>query len=753
MAGLALATSACALFAPLPEPTDLDQRLAAFPTENIPFDGAVTIHWDAHQIPFIEAERDEDAAFALGMVHAHLRLGQMETVRRISQGRIAEMAGPIPFVLNLDHSLRTLGFGRGASDVLDVMPAETRSWVESFTAGLNHYLMTVERLPHDFRVMGFDRSPWTPEEVLTIGRLGGTDINWLVWFSLLEARNNGTLDQALAREQGFGSLAPSSIEATEAAASSRPGRDRALAMLNEILSNSARGSNSLALSGDRTASGLPLIANDPHLGVVQPNLWLIAGVKSPSFHVVGLMPTALPFFALGRNEDIAWGGTNMRAASSDLVDVGDLPESAFTTETYDIGVRFWFDTERASRISPYGPLLSDAPLMPFPEEARVALRWIGHQPTDEITALLAASQAANYQQFRQAFDTFGVSAQNMVYADRHGSIGLVSAAQIPQRPLERPTDIIISRQQADAYWADIATATELPYLLDPPQGFIASANNPPGEADFPIGWFFSSPDRIDRLSQLVRETTEPWDVGDLADLQTDAYSPSSVLLRDAVVARVGDRFQGTEAWDLITGWDGHFDADSRGALAFQAFYVPFAQALWAPLDRNDDWDDGDGKWRVLEVVDAADDATLIAAAETAMAAVPTVIEEHGSWGSIHRMRIQMLQGNIPVIGGRYQFIEYGVGGSQETVMKSAHDETVDAHTVNYGAQSRHISDLSDPDANYFVLLGGQDGWINSSTQLDQVDLWRAGSLIRVPLRVETVRQEAQHSMEFGVPGS
>ncbi|KAA5606718.1 penicillin acylase family protein [Roseospira marina] len=734
----ALATAACGLLTPLPEPTALEDRLSAFPTANLPLDGPVTVHWAPHQIPFIEATSDADAAFTLGLVHAHLRLGQMETARRLSQGRVAEMAGPIPFVLDLDHALRVLGFDRAAPDILAAMPEASRTWLTRFTDGINHYLMTVEDLPHDFAVLGLEREPWRPEEILTIGRLAGTDINWLKWVGLLKQRDRPDFATLLDRELRYGGLAPSSAAAVSEAADLRSGHDRALTMLTAILSGWGRGSNSLALAGSRTASGAPMIASDPHLGVSQPNLWLIAGVKSPSLHVVGLMPVALPLFALGRTPDIAWGGTNMRAASSDLVDVSDLPPDAFTRETHALGVRYWFDTERESRVSPYGPVLSDAPLLPFGEGETVALRWIGHTVTDEITALLQAARTDSLEDFRAALAPFGVSAQNFVYADRSGTIGLVAATQIPRRSADAPTRLIQPPDAIAAWWEDIASTADMPMIANPDAGFVASANNPPGASPFPIGWFFSSPDRIERLTEVVHGRETPWTVDALADLQTDTLSRSALALRDALAERMDTTQTAHPVWRQIAAWDGRYDGNSRGALAFQAFLAPFAATLWEALDRPQDWDGGDGKWRILEVVGVTDDAALGAAVQDALAAAEAPLAEYETWGDVHRLSIATVLGTAPIIGGRYRFGTVPVGGGQETLMKAAHPETVEPHTVRYGAQTRHISDMADPDANYFVLLGGQDGWFNSTTQFDQIDLWRQGTLVQVPLRPETV---------------
>ncbi len=167
----------CAVLQPLPRKTTLGERLGTFPTDNLPIKGPVTVSWNEFQVPFIEAETDADAAFALGLVHAHLRLGQMEIMRRISQGRLSEVGGPI--AAETDHALRILGLGNAVPEILAGMPPESRAWLNSFVAGINHYQANIARLPHEYRLLGLDRDPWTAADVLTVGRLASVDVNWI----------------------------------------------------------------------------------------------------------------------------------------------------------------------------------------------------------------------------------------------------------------------------------------------------------------------------------------------------------------------------------------------------------------------------------------------------------------------------------------------------------------------------------------------------------------------------------------------
>ena len=216
------------------------------------------------------------------------------------------------------------------------------------------------------------------------------------------------------------------------------------AALDDILRGLSRsGSNSLAIAGRRTKTGAALMANDPHLGLVLPNLWLLAGVKSPSFHAVGLMVPGLPFFAVGRNKMIAWGGTNMRAASSDLYDASKLAPGAITTRKETVKVRWWFDQEVSVRETALGPIISDAPLIETGTGKPLALAWVGHQQSDEITAMLKVSRAGSFAEFKKAFESFAVSAQNMLYADVEGNIGQVMAMRLPVRSARPPRDLVL----------------------------------------------------------------------------------------------------------------------------------------------------------------------------------------------------------------------------------------------------------------------------------------------------------------------
>ena len=233
----ALVVSSCALLAPLPKQKDVAERLAAFPTRGLPLEGRVMIHWSERQIPFIEADNDGDAAFALGLVHAHLRLGQMATMRMIARGRVSEMIGPLG--VDIDHGLRTLSYARAAAEIEQGMDEATRRWVQRFVDGINHYQDTASELPHDFGVLGLEPEPWTVEDVFVMGRLAGTDVNWLVWAGLLPLRARSGWDELWARLMTDGTVSLSSFE----------GDENTVAAQRWLGGLSKSGSNSLAVAG------------------------------------------------------------------------------------------------------------------------------------------------------------------------------------------------------------------------------------------------------------------------------------------------------------------------------------------------------------------------------------------------------------------------------------------------------------------------------------------------------------------------
>lgn len=736
---ISLLLLAYAALKPLPEAVSLRSRLDAIPVRDLPLRDEVAIHWNEHQIPFIDCQDDRDLPFSLGLVHAHLRLAQLELLRRIARGGIAELGGQL--FAPLDQAIRTLELDRAAPEIERNLPDDTRAWIQGYVDGINTYQSRAESLPFEFGIWDLDRRPWTVGDVLAIGRLIAIDVNWLDWFPMLKLRNHPDWPQLWSRLVTTGDTSLPSFRVTR--------RDR---FLRRILSYFTRtGSNSFVVAGRKSETGSALIANDPHVGLMLPNLWMLLGYRAPSEHAVGLMFPGIPIIALGRNTRIAWGGTNMHAASSDLFSVPGNDATQVRIRKERIKVRGWLDRRFSVRDTAMGPIVSDIPLLGARKGETFALRWTGHDASDEISALLAVSRAGNWDEFRVAFQNYAVSGMNVLYADVDGNIGQVLAVKLPVRRNAKPQDLILDISDPENIWSGYLTTEDLPYSYNPPEGFLVSANNRPVEHDVPISFLFSTNDRIHRISQLLsRESRVALDM--IKRIQADVHMPSAVGLRDFLMAKLrSDGFDKPddpaerEAIMLLRAWNGDYHPSSRGALAFELFVHHLSRQYYGPTFGaiKTATYASVGRIRPLLEEDIFKDTQEAVKGRLAAALQHTakLLKRYESWGSMHRYGLSHPMGALPLLGRRYRFLDHPAPGSSDTVHKTAHGSTDKRHRVGYGASARHISDLSDLDNNWFVLFGGQDGWLGSPTFMDQVPLWLEGSYVRMPMRIETVRAE------------
>lgn len=719
----------------VPTPVSCRERIAAFPTESLPVERPVVIRWNEHQVPFIEAETDRDLVFALGMVHAHLRLGQLAVFKRFFYGRLSEMAGP--FARDIDHAIRILDYGHAADEWERRMPDETRAWVQAFVDGLNAYQDRATQLPPEFKLMGIRPEPFTFRDILVGSRFAGTDFTWLTYFPLLERRGL----------PGFDKLWNRTLESGETpTSSSRP--DAPGADIEDLLLNTPRsGSNSAAVAPKRSASGAALIANDPHLGLSLPNLWILVGLRSPGFDVVGLSIAGLPMLGLGRNPDLAWGGTNLRAASSDLYDVSSLPPEAFETSETVIRSRFWLKTRRKIRRCAFGPIISDAKAVKCGGSGPIALRWVGHEANDEMTSFINCARARDAEEFRRAFIGYGVSGQNMLFATCKGDIGRILAVTQPVRTAFPKDDVVLDASDAGTHWRGFAGVMELPMILNPPEGIIASANDRPAGTDLPIGFTFGSDDRIRRLYDILNQR-QRLAFDDLVALQTDTRALDAAGVSTALGRLLAAVSEGSDVRAFaarLADWDGDYAEDSTGAVAFETFLYHVALDLYGGK-RPADLPDLYSQWSYLttyllpdlEALEADRRNGLLRAAAAAAARDAV---RYPTWGDMHRLRIGHQLSRLPVLRGAFIAANLPVGGSRQTPMKMAHGLVNGRHTATFGSMARHVSDLSDLDANWFALLGGNDGWLGSANFCDQLPLWRERRFIRMPLRPQTVAAE------------
>ncbi len=758
-AAVVASLTACVMFPARAGSVPAQQRRLGFPATGHDLHGTVTVRWDDRLVPFIEASDDRDVPYTLGLVHAYLRRGEMELLRLAAQGRLSEAGGP--FAVEIDRAIRIIGIPRSAAGVAAALRPDTRAWVERYLAGINTVVARGER-PWEMRIGGIADQPWTVEDIAAISRLAAVDPNWFA--VIAHARLIDDPRWAAAR----GRL----LRAGGAVAPSFPGT-WTLDPLNLI---GRTGSNAFAVAGWRRTEGAAdpatvtgsatvtgpatgtargaLLATDPHLGLGLPSTWLALGWRSPAGAVAGLTVPGLPVVLLGRNEHLAWGGTNMYGAASALYDASSLPIIEERRET--LHVRGWFDEIQVLRLTSRGALLEGDLLTRTSRP--LALWWRGHQPSDELSAFLDANRARSWEEFQAAFATYAVSAQNLICAGADGRIGQLAAFTAspgasralsaglgdPARPDHDPLPGVASRQ--------------LPAIVDPPSGVLWSSNNPPAITIPPLAPLAYEDERASRFRELLAGRVSS--IADLARIQLDVFAPRAQALARALAGHPTAATQ-PALRALLQDWDGQYLRASRGAAAYHAtvralsrahFRAVYGEAVAASLLRTP-------AMPALLAEDLAAGACDAVLAE-ALAAAARTIAKHPTWGDLHRLRVGHWLADLPLLGSRLMVRELPADGAMGTINKAASgaagsnsaagssgDEGPER--VVYGANARVLCDLADPDGLWLVLCGGQDGWIGSTAFADQVDDFQAGRTHRLPLSPTGVAAAFPHAVRLG----
>lgn len=569
----------------------------------------VTIHEDAFGIPRVEARSLTDAAFALGYLHGEQRLFQMDMQRRLGQGRLSELVGKR--TVGADRFLRTLGLGRAAQRMYDALPDDERRIVDAYVEGVN---LAIDRLPPppEYALLGSRPAPWTAVDSLVWLEVMNLNLSGDFRSEALRAR----LDRAVGREltdrlmperpypddgpiiwrppgrddtpdtMPHVATAPAEADdgktpAVRAVGSRRApwadGLELALALVGEGI---AVGSNNWVVHGDRTATGKPILASDPHLQVRIPGTWFLAEIDTPEVHAIGSTLPGLPGIVIGHNEHIAWGLTN------GTVDVQDLFYERLDDPTQvqsrieRIRVRRGRDVELTVRETPRGPIVTD-----FVDgmDREVSLAWTVLRPGDRtVTAMLGVARARDWPSFLAALEHYDGAPQNFVYADVEGHIGYKLAGRIPLRTGRtghRPARGWIPEDD----WQGYVPFEQLPEIHDPPEGYIVTANNAPAPPTYPVdlGYYADAPYRAARIVALLGSATD-WTVASTYALQMDVKS----LQADEVLPFLR-RLEPTDpearrALEILAGWDGHMTVDAAAPAVYEAWLVAFTEALGRP---------------------------------------------------------------------------------------------------------------------------------------------------------------------------
>lgn len=720
-----LSILSCSLVTTYPEERTTKNRIDTFERifpKNI--NNNVKVYWQENMIPFVEANNDNDGAFTIGLIHAHLRLGQLELMRMISKGRLSEISGPfIP--ADIDHFIKMVDLNASAKRSYNMLNKQDQKWLKSYVNGINHYINKAESLPLEFKVFNLQKSFWTEIDAICAARIAAFDINWGNYLQFLSFQ----------KHKGWKKIWNKYIQrGTKSITSFNDSNEQLLSSLFTSISRS--GSNSIAIGKNKSISGSAIMANDPHLGIIAPNTWLLMGYKTTSYHVIGYMVPGLPVVTVGRNMDIAFGGTYMRSISSHLfeVDEQDLEHK----ETVNIKRRWWFDKTVKIRKTAKGPVLNDLKNLNNLDKL-VALSWTGCEPSNELGSFLSANRSTTWAEFKNSFKDFAVAGLNVTYANKNGDIGMLLATK--QAILKDNSEYYNLVKSKYNFINSYKSSSDLPTSFNPQQDFIISANNMPVKTKIPLAFVSDQNDRMNRMIDLVNEKTK-LGVTDLMNIQQDVISYSALELSKKLTIDYNVKNKDLK---LLANWDGSYIENSRAALVHELISWSIANELFSKIIPNkemrkkilssDEW-----QIRLLEELENYNTLEIGQLVKKALIRTKSVRGKYKNWGEFHKISIKSPLGFLPIIGSRYRYYEYNAPGSSSTINKVAFSPDLNEKKSYYGAQSRHISDLNDPNENYFVMLGGNDGWLNSKHIYDQTMLWKEGKYLKLPLTIKEVKK-------------
>lgn len=721
----------------------------------------VEVARDRHGVPVIEAANDHDAYFALGFVHAQDRLFQMDFLRRLASGRLAEAIGSAG--LPSDRFMRTLGLREAAAASLKALDRPTRDALTAYADGVNAFLDSREgMLPPEFLVLRLRPDPWTPMDSLLWQRLMALRLSGN-WYS--EALRAALLDVLPPEQVAELWPSPDPNGPTTVGDLGLPGSVFA-ALLDAWPDTLAPmlASNAWVLDGSRTATGAPLLASDPHLGLGLPNVWYLAEVRTPDWRVAGGTVPGVPFHIIGHNGEIAWGMTTTHSDTMDLfiedragpglyeTPAGPRP---FEERTEAIAVRDGLTETLTVRATRNGPVVTDLLAVPLPADADLSLSAAALVPDDRTAqAMLRLNRARSWAEAEAALESYHSPQQNFFIADQNGTIGYIAPGRVPVRRNGRG---LVPRPAADGVyaWSGWVPFKELPRLVNPADGVIVNANNRPVPEEYPhlLSVHWPDPYRAQRLTDVL-DGAQDVTLEATRELQLDAVS----LVFRALWPLMADTVPGSpEAADALTAlrtWDGTMDVNRAEPLIFTAWRLTLEDHLFA-----DDLGALYPRWRgshpqlVQQVLggqtasDWCDDVTT-AEQETCgdqlsaslAATLESLTAEFGEpsgwrWGEAHRTRMDhALFGRLPGLDILSRQ-EAELHGGEETVNRggfSRHGDTWrDRLGRVHGAGLRVVYDLADLDSSGFIIAAGQSGHLLSDHYRDLLEPWRDGVLIGI----------------------
>ncbi|MDY7077924.1 MAG: penicillin acylase family protein [Chloroflexota bacterium] len=742
----------------------------------------VTVIRDSWGVPHIYASNTHDLLFAQGYVHAQDRFWQMEFWRRMGSGRLSEVLGES--ALDTDRFLRTLGWHRTAAQELEQMDEENLVSLEAYAEGVNAYISTHRgRLGLEFTMLDltgveFEPEPWEPLHTVTWAKAMAWDLGGNRKQELLRAQIGARLGIPAVEElmppysDDYPLIVPHPLTEATLDAVPQVAFDALFLGQGEV---SGLGSNNWVIAGERTETGMPLLANDPHLGIQMPSIWYEIGLHCEPvgpdcpYNVVGVSFASTPGIIIGHNDHVAWGVTNLGPDVQDYFIERVNPENPHQYEYQGE----WLDMEIIReeimvageeepvvvdvRITRHGPIIND--VVGGPEEEwdfgwqPLAFSWTALQPGTLIQSILLLDQASNWEEFREALSYWDVPSQNFGYADVEGNIGYQAPGRIPIRAAGDGSSPVPG-WTGEYEWEGYIPFDELPRAFNPEEGYIVTANNAVVGPDFAhfLTNDWSPGYRARRIVELIEADSSI----SLADIQVMQGNSSPVWAEDILPHLLVLPVTGTErsskeerrlaeALELLRMWDRRADRDSAGTALFESFRLHLIDLTFDELgeqllkqargsvnvalvslleDETSPWFDDVG----TPDVETRDEILLLALEE----AIEELTEAQGRnmdnwrWGDLHTATFEnqsLGQSGIAIIEAIFNRGPVEVDGTIATVNNTGYSLN-DPYTVNLVPSYRQVVDMADLSRSVSMHTTGQSGHPYHTHYDDMIDPWR-----------------------------
>ncbi len=748
----------------------------------------VIVYRDFHGIPHVYAKTEEDLYRAVGYCMAQDRLWQMDLLRRVCTGRLAEIFGEE--LVQTDLLMRSLRIPEKSRLVLERTDGIHVDALQAFADGVNQYIeMQRKRLPPEFSILRYEPEKWLPEHSLHL-------VGYMAWDLSLSWSTEVLLDKIKRR---FGdskakellpdmTFFPTLVYPAFESKLAQIDFDRTLLNANRRLQKIGleifSGSNNWAVSGDRSVTGKPILANDMHLGLNSPGIWyqMHQSVEG-GLNVTGVVLPGQPFIVAGHNDRIAWGFTNVMVDNADFYlekfdpDHPDHYElngewKKLQVQKEEIRVKGGDAIQEAIRFTHRGPIISRFHEI---DDAAISMRWTGNEYSDELRTIYLLNRAGNWDEFREAMRTFISVSQNTVYADVDGNIGLYCASGVPIRK-GGETCAILPGWKDEYDWQGIVPFEELPHSFNPENGFVSSANNRTVGDEFPhyISRWFEPPYRIDRIREMLAEK-DKFSLEDFERMQTDQRSKLFEMIRDSIFSMVDESEDLNDlernALEMLSSWDGVLAPTCPEAAVFEKYlglllknllldelgeelYIDFVSSpqlceyavhyffekkgtLWCDDVRTEG-----AKETYASIVQKSFKDT-VAALKAELGSNPGVWQ----WGTLHQLTLSHPLGNVKLLDWLFKFNRgpYEVGGSYHTVCYNFYPFN-DPFGVTAGASQRHIYSLNDWDESLTVIPTGVSGIPASPHYCDQTKLYVENRYHSDYFSRELVQKNARYRM-------